>query len=504
LDARIGTTSWSPDGRWIAFSGGGRGNYDIWKVSVPDGRVVRLTADERYEVAPTWTPDSRGIVYVLVDDRWVDHEVRLMDADGGGDRLVVADLDFFDYRTSSGRPNFPPPQVSPDGNRVLFSSWRSGWINYYTVPIGGGEPEPIAPERWDQTGARWSPDGARIAFISNHNGTHDLRVVSSTGGTPEVVVDPEMGVVADPEWSPGGDGISYSMGSPTSARDLYVVSLASGESRRLTHSTPGGGVEERLVVPEKVTYPSDTLPINAYLFRPRDIRAGDRFPGIVFAHGGPTGQYVDTYQMQMQFFASQGYVVLAPNFKGGSGYGRAFADLNDGCWAHCDLDDLVAGAEYLRTLPFVDPANIGITGTSHGGLLSMAAATFAPGIFQASIPHGGTADRIHYYHTQELRHIKQAEDEFGPLDGNEETYRYVSPFYSAAQVNTPMFVIWGEGKWPASDNSARYVAELDRLYKPHRAKVYFGENYYVSSRANVRQMLLDMLEFFDDHLRPGS
>jgi dipeptidyl aminopeptidase/acylaminoacyl peptidase len=45
---------------------------------------------------------------------------------------------------------------------------------------------------------------------------------------------------------------------------------------------------------------------------------------------------------------------------------------------------------------------------------------------------------------------------------------------------------------------------LDRLYKPHRAKVYFGENYYVSSRANVRQMLLDMLEFFDDHLRPGS
>jgi dipeptidyl aminopeptidase/acylaminoacyl peptidase len=178
--------------------------------------------------------------------------------------------------------------------------------------------------------------------------------------------------------------------------------------------------------------------------------------------------------------------------------------LNDACWAHCDLDDLVAGAEYLRTLPFVDPANIGITGTSHGGLLSMAAATFAPGVFQASIPHGGTADRIHYYHTQELRHIKQAEDEFGPLDGNEETYRYVSPFYSAAQVNTPMFVIWGEGRWPASDNSARYVAELDRLYKPHRAKVYYGENYYVSSRANVRQMLLDMLGFFDDHLRPGS
>ena len=259
-----------------------------------------------------------------------------------------------------------------------------------------------------------------------------------------------------------------------------------------------------MIVPEKITYPSDILTINAYLYRPRTIEAGDRLPGIVFAHGGPTGQYGDTYQQQMQFFASQGYVVLAPNFRGSSGYGRTFADLNDGCWAHCDLDDLVAGVEYLKTIPFVDPDHMGITGTSHGGLLSIAAATFAPGVFQASIPHGGTADRIHYYHTQELRHIKQAEDEFGPLEGNEDVYHYVSPFYSADQVDTPMFVIWGEGRWPASDNSARYVEELDRLYKPYRAKVYQGENYYVSSRANVRQMLLDMLEFFDDHLKPGS
>jgi len=74
-----------------------------------------------------------------------------------------------------------------------------------------------------------------------------------------------------------------------------------------------------------------------------------------------------------------------------------------------------------------------------------------------------------------------------------------APF--ARDVNTPMFVIWGEGRWPGSENSQRYVGELERNYKVFRSKVYSGENYYVSSRANVRQMLLDMLDFFNQYLK---
>lgn len=504
IRSRIGTTSWSPDGAWITFSAGAKGNFDIWKVSVPGGEVHRLTSDARYEIGPTWTPDSQRILYVVVDDRWVDHDVMEMTADGRETRLVVRDRDFFDYRTSSGSPAFSPPLVSPDGSKVLFRSWRSGWINYWTVPLTGGHPRPIAPEPWDQSDARWSPDSRHICFVSNRNGTQQLFLVNADGGEPLVLVAPEMGVVARPQFSPDGDRISYTLSSPTRAADLLVLSIESGESTRLSFSQPGGHVEEALVTPEKVTYPSGELTINAYLYRPKDTGANERFPGIVFAHGGPTGQYRDTYQMQMQFFVRQGYVVLAPNFRGGSGYGREFADLNDGCWAHCDLDDLVAGVDYLKTLSYVEPDKMGITGTSHGGLLSMAAATFAPGVFQASIPHGGTADRIYYYKTQELRHIKQAEDEFGPLEGNEEVYRYVSPFYFVEQVDTPMFVIWGEGRWPGSTSSKNYAVELERHYKPHQAKVYYGENYYVSGRANVRQMLLDMLEFFDRHLKTGS
>ncbi len=504
--ARIGSTSWSPDGKSIAFSGGLNGNYDIFTVSVPDGVVRQLTSDIRYETTPAWTPDSRTLVFVRTDDHWVDHDIMKIAATGGQPALVTADRDFFDYNTT-GTPAFGTPVLSPDGGTVIFRSWRTGWVNYWAVPINGGTPVALAPESADQSGAVWSPDGRTVAFGSNHNGTHDLRVVpvqnagaSVRFGPARVLVSPALGVASNFAWSPDGTRISYTLASPMHPADLYIVSPGSGSTTQLTSTQMAAGVAGELVTPEKVTYKSDTLTITAYLYKPRNASPGQKFPAIVFGHGGPTSQYADTYDQQMQYFAGLGYVVLAPNFRGSSGYGRAFADANNKCWAHCDLADLVAGVEYLKKQPYIN-GKFGITGTSHGGLLAMAGATFAPGVFQAAIAHGGTADRIYYYNTQELRHIKQAENEFGPLKGNEETYRYVSPFYFAKEVNTPIFVIWGEGRWPGSNNSKNYVAELDRLYKTYRAKAYQGENYYVSGRANVRQMLIDMTAYFDQYLR---
>jgi dipeptidyl aminopeptidase/acylaminoacyl peptidase len=442
----------------------------------------------------------------------VDHEILRVDAAGGEPTVVTVDRDFFDYNTSA-MPAFGVPRVSPDGSTVLFRSWRSGWINYWTVPLTGGTPAPVAPEAADHSNAVWSPDGRSVAFTANHNGTHDLRVVSAERsgsgmrfGAARTLVSPALGVVNNIAWDPAGRQISYTLASPTRPADLFVVNVSDGASKQITSSI-AREISDQLITPEKISYRSDTLTIHAYLYKPRNATAGQRFPAIVFGHGGPTSQYGDTYDQQMQYFVSQGYVVLAPNFRGSSGYGRAFADLNNKCWAHCDLADLVAGVEYLKKQPYIS-GKFGATGSSHGGLLAMAAATFAPGVFHATIASGGTADRIYYYNTQELRHLKQADNEFGPLKGNEETYRYVSPFYYAKDVNTPIFVIWGEGRWPGSLNSKNYVTELERFYKTHRAKVYQGENYYVSTRANVRQMLLDMTDFFDQYLKtdktPGA
>ena len=508
LAARANGLAWSPDGQSIAFSGDRFGNMDIWTVSVPDGKVHRLTDDPLYEGYPSWTPDGSRLLYVRMDDRWVDHDVIEVDPDGGNPRMVVRDTGFFDYR--AGRA-FASAQVSPDGQTVLFRSQRSGWLNYWVVPRGGGaEPRQIAPSKHDQSDARWSPDGSWISYTENRDGVHSLRLVSADGTKHKALVDPEVGAALRPEWSLDGSRISYTMETPTRPAELFVMDAESGESR-LLRSTVAAGSADKLHMPEKVSYPSsDGLTIEAYLHRPPGAQPDERFPGVMWIHGGPTSQFDDQFRrhQQVHFFAQRGYVVLMPNIRGSSGYGLAFEDLNNECWGHCDLEDVLAGVDYLKTLPDVDPDRIAVTGTSYGGIMTMDAVAFAPGVFQAAIALSGYGDMTDF-HTKvhELQHIKLLEYELGPYPENRDVYLNSSAILKAHEVTTPTFVIQGEGvaaDWRLREDQPQaaldFARKLDQHYKIVRYKAYPGEGYYVYGRDNTIQKLHDMLDFFEEFL----
>jgi dipeptidyl aminopeptidase/acylaminoacyl peptidase len=498
LGGRINALSWSMDSSWIAFSCDRYGNFDIWKVEIPEGRTYRLTDDTHYEVYPVWTPDSQKIIYVRLDKRWLDHDVIEISSDGRDPVTLFSDSNFFDYRWGQ---TFGYPLISPDGKSILFRSYRSGWINYWIVPVQGGEPKQMASEAADQSEACWSPDGEHIAYISNHNGTLDLRMVAREGGTPRVLAAPEMGVCRNPDWSPDGKSICYSMGTPTMPADLFSVAVDSGESKQLTYSHHAGNLEKALISAEKIQYRSDGgLTISAYLYKPSNIRSGERFPGVLWIHGGPTSQFMDTFQPHVQFFAQRGYVVLLPNIRGSSGYGREFEDANNGCWGQCDLLDVIAGVDYLKSLAYVDPDKMGITGTSYGGIMSMAAVVFAPGVFKAAIPCSGYGDWIWACQHAEYRHVQLWEYEIGPWRENIELYRKLSPINSVQNITTPTFLIHGEGKYPGSEQSRLFAEEMEKYYKVFRYKAYPNENYYVMGLENRRQMLLDMLDFFEQFL----
>ncbi|MGB8590930.1 MAG: S9 family peptidase [Candidatus Acidiferrales bacterium] len=519
LGARINAFNWSPDGQWIAFSADRYGSFDIWKAAVPDGQVYRLTAESQYAIYPSWSPDSKNIVYVRTDDRWVDHDILLMPATGGLARLIAHDSGWFDYGTIWTDSTFGTPQISPDGTTVLFHSYRNGWVNYWTVGLLGSQPKPLAPEQADQTDGKWSPDGKQVAYLSNHNGTLELRVVGRDGGQPRILVDPHVGVVASPEWSPSGDRLSYTLGTPVKPADLFVVSLSDGKTTQLTFSGPAGHQGQELVMPEKVSFPStDGLTISAYLYKPTMYAKEVRLPGILWIHGGPTSQFNDAYAPLVQFLVGQGYVILMPNIRGSSGYGKQFEDANNGCWGHCDLEDVLAGVKFLKTFPYVDPQKMGITGTSYGGCMSMDAVAFAPGVFQAAIPMSGYGDWVSFmtYNT-ELRHTKMLAYELGPFPERAEVYRRASPIYAVTNVTTPVFLIQGSGPtttWRPGEDvppaSLEFARALEEAYKVYRFKTYANRGepshygpYYVSGRENTEQMALDMLDFFDEYLRDG-
>ncbi|MBI4499578.1 MAG: S9 family peptidase [Gemmatimonadetes bacterium] len=499
LGSRISSYSWSPDSRWIALTGGRYGSYDVWKVAVPTGESYRLTSDARPEVFPSWTPDSRKILYARLDLRWMDHDLFEISADGANPRLVLSDTDFFDYREGSA---FGASLVSPDGKTVLFRSQRSGWVNYWLVPLAGGTPRPMAAEETEQSEAQWSPDGRLIAYVANHNGTTEVRVVPAAGGPSRAVVSPASGMAQNIDWSPDGKRLSYTLQTPTRAADLYVVPVEGGQPKQLTFSDPNGVLEKQLLVPEKVTYRTfDGLVINSYLYKPRNTRPGERLPAIVLTHGGPTGQFSDNFNLHAQFFTEQGYVMLLPNVRGSSGYGRKFEMLNNKDWGHGDLKDVIAGVDYLKTLPYVNPNKMGTEGTSYGGFMSAAAVVWAPEVFQAIIPISGYPDRVKLLDESEYQHIQQLAYEFGPFEQNKDVYYRNSPFYSIKSATAPTFLIWGEGRFPETQQMYVFAKEMERYYKTVKYKAYQGETFYIRTQANTRQMLLDMLDFFDQYLR---
>lgn len=486
--------SWSPDSRWIAFSCNTEGNYDVYKISVPSRELVRLTSDKRKEVFPTWTHDSKKVLFVRSDERAVDHEIIEISHTGQDSRVVISESDYFD----EGGEALGYPLVSPDGKTVLFRSWRSGWINYWAVPLAGGSPRQIAPEEADQNDARWSPNGKFIVYTSNHNGTYDLRVVSAEEGKPRILVSPETGVCGDPEWSPNGTRIIYTFTSLTKVKDLFIVDLKTGESKQLTFSMPPGNIEERLVKAEKISYPStDGFAINAYLYKPLKIQPGEKFPAIVWIHGGPTGQFEEIFLHQfgsstpdVQFIVQHGYVVLQPNIRGSSGYGKAFEKANNKCWGVCDMEDVLAGVNYLKALPFVASDRMAITGRSYGGILTMAAATNVHGVFRAALAETGYEDWT--------RKSELYDYELGSLEENRELRWKLSPLSHVEKVTTPIFVILGEGKKPIA---SPFVDKLIEYKKEHIAKTYPGESSSVHSYEARRQSLLDKLAFYDQYLK---
>lgn len=527
LEGRINNTlSWSPDSRWIVLSNNCRGDFDIWKVAVPSGKISRLTSAEQDEVCPTWTPDSKKIIYVRMDERRVDHDVLEISADGQNPRLVVSDKDFFDYGDYGQGWMFGYPWVSPDGKSVLFRSQRSGWINYWVVPIEGGEPRQIAPEEADQNHARWSPDGRLIAYTSNHNGTLDLRIVPAAGGSPQILMAPKMGVCEDPEWSPDGARISFALTTTTRPKDLFVMSLKSGKINQLTHSLPAGNPEEKLVVPEKISYRSaDGLNISAYLYKPRKINTGEKFPGVVWIHGGYKGggnwQFMESFLLQrnssqqdVQFFVQNGYVVLQPNTRGSTGYGKNFERANNGRWGENELKDILAGVDFLKTLPFVNGEKIGVKGRSYGATMALVAVTKAPRSFQAAIAEAPLVDWangiVNHY---PIDIIKMFEYEIGPLRGNENLYRELSPINFVENISAPVFIYQGDGKSEGAIDFAKshgyvvlpdahlFAEKLLRYFKVYQYKAYRSGGYYVSSLESRRQCLLDRLNFFDRFLK---
>jgi dipeptidyl aminopeptidase/acylaminoacyl peptidase len=265
-----------------------------------------------------------------------------------------------------------------------------------------------------------------------------------------------------------------------------------------------GGVEpERLAAGEMIIYESfDKTKIHALVVKPRTLRLGSPPPAIVHVHGGPNGQSTHSFDPFVQLLAETGFVVICPNYRGSTGYGKMFEDANNKDWGGGDLRDLVAAVQYLAGRKEIDPKRVGISGGSYGGYLTLMALSKSPEVWGAGVEAYGMCDLLMDYWLTKSRFGDWYETEMGNPRTDAALYRERSPLPYLERIQSPLLIFQGanDTNVPKSESDL-LVAVLKQLDKKHEYIVYDDEGHGFSRRKNLLDFYKRSTAFFVERLK---
>ncbi|HEX5580115.1 MAG TPA: prolyl oligopeptidase family serine peptidase [Gemmatimonadaceae bacterium] len=470
-----GGAVFSPDGSRLAFTSG-RGDHSFVGIYTNDSTPIRwIDPSIARDGSPRWSPDGRRIAFV-----------RRPATGGAPDSLLVRrhvpwSIWTADAATGEARELWKAPETLAGsvptthggtnlhyvaGGRVLFLSYHDGWPHLYSMndtgarpgANTGGEPLLLTPGRYMVEHVSLSPDRRTVVFAGNTGPRADdidrrhVVMVPVDRAEPRVMT-PGEGI----EWSPviTGDGatLAFLGGGATRPPLPKVMPVKGGEARELgADRIPAGFPTAKLVTPRSVTFKAaDGVTVYGQIFEPVGRAQGKR-PAVVYVHGGPPRQmllgwhysdyYANAYALN-QYLASRGFVVLAVNYRLGIGYGHDFHRPPDaGTQGAAEYRDVKAAGEYLRSLPSVDGARIGIYGGSYGGYLTALALGRDSDLFAAGVDWHG----VHDWTSDDGRRLGVGQWTYEPTDRDSAialAWRS-SPVASVSTWKSPVLFIHGD------------------------------------------------------------
>jgi dipeptidyl aminopeptidase/acylaminoacyl peptidase len=455
-----GPALWSPDGKRIAWISSREGSAQVWVRWMDSGEAAQLTKLERAPQGLSWSPDGRWLAFTqlvpakseplaklppkpegaqwapaakLIEDVGYRADGRgyleagyshvfVLPAEGGtprqlstgkvhhrgtpvwtadGKALLIAanyaegaDLDPIEtelYRIELETGKAAPltqrkgpdmhPALSPDGRRVAylgFDDVRRGYqqTGLYVLDLERGSSQRLAQD-FDHAieSPAWSGDGRHIYFsYDRHGDTHIARVPAGGGRIETLASDLGGTAMGRPygggSFSAAGVRIAYTRGSAYAPAEVGLIER--GKLRSLTDLNADLLPHRQLgEVQELWTKSShDGLDIQSWLVLPPDFDASKKYPLLLEIHGGPYADYGPRFAPEIQLYASAGYVVLYSNPRGSTGYGQAFADHIHHAYPGHDYEDLMSAVDAAIAKGFVDPNQLFVTGGSGGGVLS--------------------------------------------------------------------------------------------------------------------------------------
>ncbi len=545
VNGEIASYQWAPDGRRLVLvMHGGDGDAEGAHATdeVHSGDAPRPLVIDAFH----FKQDKDG--YLTAATR---SHLCLLEVAGGACRAVAVDA----QRADSA------PVFSPDGTQIAFVGNRDDnarelavdelWL---TAAEPGAQPRRLLTT-WSPNHQRleWSPDGAHIAFLEGDEPRYNAYMMDRlalldvrSGSVRELTSSLDRAVVSPTftadgrasEFAVEDDGYQYParltldggaitrLAGPIVVEELAaaaghtavlsssdhapveVYALEEGRLRPLSAHNQALFAELALGTVEDITFKSrDGTVIHGQQVVPPDFVRGRRYPTIVWIHGGPNGQ--DDHSLELegygpplerQLFATHGYVVLAINYRGGSGRGAQFARSIVADWGHKEVEDLLAGVDYAIAAGMADPARLGVGGWSYGGLLTDYTIASDPR-FKAAIAGAGSGNQLSTYGTDE--YVLEYNAELGAPWRTTAAWLKVSyPFFHADRIRTPTLFLGGDRDFnvPIAGGEQMYQA-LRTLGIPTQLIVYPGEYHVLTRPSFLVDRSRRYLEWMDRYLR---
>ena len=298
-----------------------------------------------------------------------------------------------------------------------------------------------------------------------------------------------------------GNQVVFIGASATRPTAVVRLDLATGATQEIKASTTVALDPGDLSTPRPMAFPTtDDATAHGFYYPPAN-RAftgpeGAAPPLMVRGHGGPTGATSAAFSLSLQYWTSRGFAVLDMNYRGSTGYGRAYREALYGVWGEADVDDCVAGALTLADQGLADRARLAIRGGSAGGYTTLAALTFRD-VFAAGASHYGIGDLMalaRETHKFESRYLDRL---IGPLPAAVDLYHRRSPLNYPERLDCPVIFLQGlDDKVVPPNQAETMVAALKAKGVPVAYLAFAGEGHGFRKAENVKRALEAELYFY--------
>jgi dipeptidyl aminopeptidase/acylaminoacyl peptidase len=430
-------------------------------------RVSR--ADFAWDAA--WSPDGSTLAW---------HEWDLPDMPWDASRVVIRRDDAIVRTIGGDAVSLGQPRFSPDGSQLAYISDSGGWPVLCVADADGSNARVVLAEHrehaepsWSpgQRSFAWSPDGSELAWCRNEDGFGRL-VIAAPG--KRSARELSRGWHRGLDWGPGGI-LCVRSGAVTPPQ--VVALAANGSGRRPFARGPVGGFDAAgLVEPRAVTWKSGSATVHGLLWRPAGMTRSR--PLLVMVHGGPTSQALADWNARVQGFVQRGWTVLQAQYRGSSGYGRAYTQSLAARWGERDVSDVAAGIRQAEKEGWADTSRVALMGGSAGGLTVLLLAAQHPDLVHAVVAIFPVCDLLGLAAATHRLESGYTVRLVGPLPAAAETYRDRSPLARASEIRAPVLLLHGDKDDTVPvEQSEAIAAALRTQGVPVERHVYEGEGH---------------------------